>query len=181
MRKIVEDIVRFPPHFRPVHDVSKVNKWQGVPVFARGTAGVVRGGVINGGVTQLFVITQNWSAWLAPEEVEELVMSEAIKLDDIEADHSKEVVFPGEPEGGWETSPALLTQEIVTLMLCKFSGIRPEDGLVCEARANGRHANVNCLAYYHSAAGLRAGSVEVNDDLILFGQETTLVDDEPIT
>lgn len=81
------------------------------------------------------------------------------------ADHRQDQVFPGEPGGGWAVAPTLVDTEILTIALCRFTGVRPNaelsssEQLTCDDRVRGLHPDVDCTTLYHQAEALRAGTI----------------------
>lgn len=67
-----------------------------------------------------------------------------------------------EPEGGWVTAPVLYDTELVTTMLCRFTGFPAEASRRCLERENGQHPDVECRALYIQADALRAGQFDLS-------------------
>lgn len=182
MRAKVEPVKTFPIGFRPVHNLDTAEGWEDVPVKVRGTTGVVRGAVKERGVVRLFVTMENKSLWLTPEDVEIMEVPETTIVDD-GLDHSQETIADEEPEGGWVTAPTLLTGEIRTIMLCKYSGERPMEAVLpgtlqCQSRVLGRHRDEFCFMNFHSAAALLSGAVVPTADDLMVAEEVLVTGDE---
>lgn len=71
---------------------------------------------------------------------------------------------PNEPDEGWQKAETLHDAEILSIVLCSFTGERPY-GLgsgnqpTCSQRALDKHADVECLKLYHQEEALRGGRV----------------------
>lgn len=65
-----------------------------------------------------------------------------------------------EPEGGWQEGPTLWTQPLVTVTLCRYSGIIfPSDSSECLERQNRQHPDEPCWEQFHSATAIINGLV----------------------
>jgi hypothetical protein len=74
-------------------------------------------------------------------------------------DKGDDVVFPGEPEGGWQTAPLLSDTELISIVCCKWTGLSlkaPEH--YCLARDLRGHRDEDCAAVF-----IRAKDSEGND------------------
>lgn len=71
----------------------------------------------------------------------------------------------GEPEGGWSApSKRLYDTEIITLTLCKFTGLRLDPAVrACVARVDGYHADEDCPAVFFSAVALQRGELDITN------------------
>lgn len=176
----VEATKKLPPNFRPIHDRDKVEGWKDVPIKVRGSDGLVLGAARTNSGTRLFVRTANSSFSVMSEEVE--IMQETTVVDD-GLDHSQEIIADEEPEGGWVTAPTLLTGEIQSLVLCKYSGDRPMESvapgtLQCQARTLRLHKDEACFVFFHNAAAILSGAIEVSAEDLLIAEETVRTGDE---
>lgn len=182
VKATVEAAKTLPPYFRPIHDLDKVEGWKDVLVKVRGVDGVVLGATKNSGGTRVFVKTANASFSVMSEEVEIMGVQETTVVDD-GLDHSQEIIADEEPEGGWVTAPTLLTGEIQSIVLCKYSGNRPLESvapgtLQCQARTDRLHKDEECFVFFHNAAALLSGAIEVSVDDLLIAEETVRTGDE---
>lgn len=70
---------------------------------------------------------------------------------------------PSEPEDGWVEAPALIDTELLSTVLCRFTG-RPLDlSLGCLERAERLHPDLSCGAIYYQAQALASGRLVMED------------------
>lgn len=73
-------------------------------------------------------------------------------------------VGPDEPEDGWVGARPLIDTEVLSLVLCRFTGERLGLQESCQARVLGRHPDVICHALFLQADALQgalAGGEEI--------------------
>lgn len=77
-------------------------------------------------------------------------------------EHDTTAPGPDEPEDGWVKSDPLADSEILSIVLCRFTGEKPTSNSEkprCSMRALAQHEDVDCLTLYHQEAALRSGRI----------------------
>lgn len=65
-----------------------------------------------------------------------------------------------EPEEGWTQAPTLTDTQMLSIVLCRYTGNRPEQVTTrCMARSLKLHEDVDCMTLYHQEEALRAGVI----------------------
>ena len=78
-------------------------------------------------------------------------------------EHDTSAPTPDEPEGGWQQAPTLHDSEILSVVLCRYTGQQPiltgdRVGL-CDARLYSQHPDVECMTLYHQQEALQGGRI----------------------
>lgn len=79
-------------------------------------------------------------------------------------EHDTTAPGPDEPEEGWQTAEPLVDSQILSIVLCRFTGEKPlgitlQNKPTCSMRALAKHEDVDCLTLYHQADALRSGKI----------------------
>lgn len=64
----------------------------------------------------------------------------------------------GEPKD-WQTGPTLSDVEVLSVVLCRWTSVTPDDQGRCIGRLLRLHPDRDCLTLYHQAEALQAGTV----------------------